>query len=91
MKSFIVKRSFDEEVVVIKAIYKDVDVNIEDITDQDINSMKFPQLRSYARAIRLLFNDNLASQRPMLTQPEPPQAVSSDDAVVVENFGRIIY
>ncbi len=87
MKTFKVQRSFDEEVLITKSVLKSVDVDIKDITHQDLMSMEYNTLRSYASAARLLLierSSTVIDPQPIVDispLTEPTQSASTSQSI----------
>jgi len=81
-KTFYINREFQEEVVVIQPVFHKVDVNIEDITHNDIMKMEFNTLRSYAMSMRML----LAERSFIVVDPQPiVEVIALETPTVTEN------
>ncbi len=57
MKSFVINRQVQKEVVHLEYVSEPVEVHFHEISHQDMISMKFDQLRSYASSLRMMMQN----------------------------------
>ncbi len=80
MKNFIINRQVQKEVVRVEYVSEPVEVHFDEITHQDLMSMKFDQVRSYASHLRMTMK-NMTNEIGTVTD----QLRNDMDAIIVNH------
>ncbi len=75
MKSFLINRKVEREVVHLEYVSEPTEVHFDEITHQDLMNMKFDQVRSYASHLRMQMK-NMTSD--IGADREQPQTIVED-------------